>query len=83
MANILTALAIVASLAAVAYQVRKTRDHAKNAHRAEQVASAFFDLYGGWALNRRAQLQPADVELLRVSSAQFYTAAFRLSARHS
>ncbi|MBF6328141.1 hypothetical protein [Nocardia transvalensis] len=68
------------SLITVAYQVRSNRKQARDTHRAELVASAFFDLLGGWALNRRAQIEPVDQELLRTSAAQFYTAAFRLSA---
>ncbi|GAA5107616.1 hypothetical protein GCM10023319_79510 [Nocardia iowensis] len=77
---VLAAAAIVVSLITVAYQVRSNRKQARESHRAELIASAFFDLLGGWALNRRAQIEPADLELLRTSAAQFYTAAFRLSA---
>ncbi|WP_433724563.1 hypothetical protein ACQP0C_27670 [Nocardia sp. CA-129566] len=72
--------AIVVSLITVAYQVRNNRRHARDRHRAELIAAAFFDLYGGWALNRRSQIEPVNLDLLRTSAAQFYQAAFRLSA---
>lgn len=76
----ISAIAIVGSLAAVIIQVRATGTQNKDSRQAEQVASAFFDLYEGWAQNRRAQVAPIDEGLLRTSAAQCYTAAFRLNA---
>jgi hypothetical protein len=76
----LTAIAIAVSMFTVAYQVRSGQKQAQDSLRAEQIAGAFFDLYGGWALNRRAQIEPVSHDMLRTSSAQYYTAAFRLSA---
>lgn len=80
MSLILAAVAIVVSLITVAYQVRNNRKQARVNHHAALVASAFFDLYEGWALNRRAQIEPVNHDLLRTSAAQFYASAFRLSA---
>ncbi|MFE3080912.1 hypothetical protein [Nocardia tengchongensis] len=78
--SIVPAAAIAVSLFTVAYQVWNSRRQARISHRAEMTAKAFFDLYEGWALNRRAQIEPVNLDLLRTSAAQFYASAFRLAA---
>jgi len=80
MSEIIPVVAIVVSLIVVAFQVREARKQARSSRRAELVAAAFFDIYESWALNRRAQVEPVDHDLLRTSSAGFYAAAFKLAA---
>lgn len=80
MSTFLAATAIVVSFLTVAYQVRSAGKQALASRRAEQIAGAFFDLYEGWAQNRRAQVEPMDGNLLRTSAAQYTASAFRLTA---